>query len=362
MKFKFSELLTVILFCGFIFVMMFLYVALPKKDFSENEKRYLPKFPEIYWDAVSDGRWGEDIEEYLAEHIPGRDFFVGLNSYFELYTGRQVAADIWLREGRLIEDPVEVSELTIRGNMDAINAFAETVGQNVDFALIPSAGWSLGLKEYSDGDIIESIYSQVQSNIATIDMASVFAGRPELYYSTDHHWTSEGAYLAYSKYADAAGRNIMQRDEFTVETVDGFHGSTYSRSALWLTPADTIELWHGSSNLTVENLESDLINEGPFYLNRLEEADKYTVFLDGNHSVVRVHNPDKEGKLLVIRDSYSNCLGAFLAQSYGEVVLVDPRYYKLPISELVLNEGFDDILICYSIGNFMTDANICMIR
>ena len=50
-------------------------------------------------------------------------------------------------------------------------------------------------------------------------------------------------------------------------------------------------------------------------------------------------------------------LGGFLAESYGEVVLVDLRYWKTPVSELVA-EGFDDVLVCYSLYNFLTDVNI----
>ena len=90
----------------------------------------------------------------------------------------------------------------------------------------------------------------------------------------------------------------------------------------------------------------------------LASADMYTVFLDGNHSLVRVKNPGKEGKLLVIRDSYGNCLGGFLAESYGEVVLVDLRYYRRPVSELVREEQFDNILVCYNCLNFLTDTNL----
>ena len=86
------------------------------------------------------------------------------------------------------------------------------------------------------------------------------------------------------------------------------------------------------------------------------------MFLDGNHSVVRIHNPAGKGKLLVIRDSYANLLGTFLAESYETVVLVDLRYYKNPVSQLIAEEGCDEILIAYSLGNFMTDANIVWLR
>ena len=123
-------------------------------------------------------------------------------------------------------------------------------------------------------------------------------------------------------------------------------------------------MWHGSRNLLVTNGESEGVHQGVFYEERLDEIDKYTVYLDGNHSMVRIENPDNagKGKLLVIRDSYANCLGCFLAESYETVVLVDLRYYKNPVSELYAQEGFDDVLISYSLSNFMTDTNLVWLR
>jgi hypothetical protein len=158
------------------------------------------------------------------------------------------------------------------------------------------------------------------------------------------------------------GREYRSWEDFIIEVQEGFQGSTYSRSALWLMEGEPLELWHGSEELTVTNGESETAHSGVFYRERLEEADKYTVFLDGNHSIVRIQNPEKQGKLLVIRDSFSNALGCFLAESYGEVVLVDLRYYKQPVSQLAAEEGFDNVLICYSIGNFMTDVNFSWLR
>ena len=152
--------------------------------------------------------------------------------------------------------------------------------------------------------------------------------------------------------------------EFTVESRENFQGSNYSRSGLWQIPGEPIELWKSDAPLTVTNGEADTAHEGVVYEERLEELDKYTVFLDGNHSLVRIDNPEKagSGKLLVIRDSYANCLGTFLANSYESVVLVDLRYYKKPVSELLAAEEFADVLVCYSIGNFLTDTNLIWLR
>ena len=359
---KKSELFTVIAFCGFLFSMTLGYLFLPKTDFSEAEKRYLEEAPALSWDAVSSGDWGNDAEAYMADHIPGRNFFVGLNAYFDLFTGHQGAKDIRLHDGKLLEAPVETDDAAVQKNMSAINAFAAAVGQQVDLMIVPSAGWAAGLEGYADSQIIASIYGGAEEPVSPVSVESVFAGKPELYYNTDHHWTSAGAYAAYQAYMEALGRNYRGSDSFEKAVYGLFQGSTYSRSALWLTSGEELELWKGSEELTVTNGESDEIHQGVYYWERLEEADKYTVFLDGNHSVVRIQNPNAEGRLLVIRDSYSNSLGCFLAESYAEVVLVDLRYYKQPVSQLAAEENFDHILVCYSIGNFLTDTNLVWLR
>lgn len=350
-----------VLFGGFLLAMLACYSILPKRDFSENEKRYLAEPPRLDWKTLTSGDWGDGVENYLADHMPGRDFFVGLNAYYDLLSGRFQAGDIRIADDRLVEAPQTLNPNSLKKNMNAIHGFAAAVGQPVDLMIVPSAGWAAGNADYQDDAIISQIYEAAE-DLKTVDLRPVFSGKPELYYRTDHHWTSEGAWNGYRAYLDSKGRDYVPADSFRKETVSGFRGSTYSRSALWLTPGEKLELWHGSEGITVTNGESDAVHSGVFYPERLEEADKYTVFLDGNHSLVRIHNPAGQGKLLVIRDSYSNCLGCFLGQSYADVVLADLRYYRSPLSELAEQEGFDDILICYSIGNFLTDANIVWLR
>lgn len=348
-----------ILFCGFLAAMALGYL-LPQSSFSDMEKRYLAEMPAFQWKAVSTGKWGREIETYLTDHVPGRNLLVGINAYMELLAGRQHLKDIWVEDKKLLEAPVSPEEAAVARNMKAINGFAENIGQTVDLMVVPSAGWAAGVEGYEDGKALEMISQKAEENVRMIPVQQIFAGNPALYYNTDHHWTSGGACKAYEAYMAALGRDC--RTSYRVTTVEGFHGSTYARSALWLTPAESIELWHGNENLTVTNGETEGEHSGIFYEERLQSSDMYTVFLDGNHSLVQVKNPDKQGKLLVIRDSYGNCLGGFLAESYGEVVLVDLRYYHRPVSELVQQEKFDNILVCYNCLNFLTDTNLATLR
>lgn len=350
-----------ILFCGFLLAVAAGYL-LPKSAFSEMEKRYLAQTPDVRWETVFSGEWSRQAEDYLTDHIPGRNLFVGINAYMELLAGRQKLKDVWLVDGKLLEAPAAMDEAAISRNMSAINNFAETLGQKVHVMVVPSAGWAAGVEGYTDGGTLSAVYGAAGEWVTAVPVEDIFRGKPELFYNTDHHWTSPGAYRGYTAYMEAVGREARPAETFAVTVAEGFQGSTYSRSGLWLTPSEPIELWQGSGQLTVTNGEAEGTHPGVFYWERLEEADKYTVFLDGNHSLVRIQNPEKQGKLLVIRDSYSNCLGGFLAESYGEVVLIDLRYYRQAVSELVGREGFDDILVCYSCANFLTDTNLMLLR
>ncbi len=374
MKTKISDILTCVLFCLFVFGMLAAFLLFPHKDYSETEKRYLADAPKLTWSTLLSGDFGAKAENYIADHIPGRDFLVGLSAYYDRLTNRQVTKDVYVAEGdRLVEAPVKLNQAAIDKNMTTINAFADAIGRPVDLMLVPSAGYLLqdtvqGLKDpYLDDKIIQSAYAQAGENVVTRDVLSVFASvekKPDLYYRTDHHWTGFGAYTAYRAYMEMLGRQPLGVDAFSIECHGGFYGSNYSRSGLWLYPPEQIELWKTDTDFAVTNGESDSVHSGLFYEERLEELDKYTVYLDGNHSLVRIENPDAKGKgkLLVIRDSYANCLGTFLANNYESVVLVDLRYYKKPVSELLQSEDFSDVLVCYSIGNFLTDTNIMWLR
>lgn len=373
-KANFEQKLICALFCGFLGVMSLLMLFLPKSDYSELEKRELTEFPKFTWQNLISGEFGDEFESYLADHMPGRDFFVGLNAYFDLLTGRQNTKDYFVSGDRLFTAPVQWNQQKVQSNMQKINAFAEKIGQNVDLMIIPSAGSVIGglgaqYPDYHDGEYISAIYDLAGDGVSTFDLWSLFGGVEDpgsLYYRTDHHWTSKGAWLATAAYAESIGKEFPKAEDFTSETVENFRGACYSSAGLWLIPGENLEMWSTGSNLTVENSNAPgVTHEGIFYRENLEVMDKYTVFLGGNAGLVRIKNADNagKGKILVIRDSYANCMGGFLAEMYEEVVMVDLRYYKSTApSVLATQEEFDRVLVCYGIGNFMTDTNFAFLK
>ena len=344
-------------------------IAGGKREFSYLEKRYLTAQPPLTLQRVLSGSFAEQFEEWAMDHLPGRDSLAGLAALTDYAENLQVTKDIYLAQDRtLVERPVAFSQRVIDQNMDAINSFAKQMGK-VDFALIPSAGYLLqdrivGLADpYTDKEIVSSAYQKADAeHVSVIELFPSLTAEDarELFYKTDHHWTSRGAYEACAFYLSAKDRILPAADMYQVETAEGFQGSCYSRACLWSIPPEPLELWRSGAQFQVEFSDKDLSYEDLFFQSHLDEGDKYQVFLDGNHPLVTVRNksPGVTGKILVIRDSFSNCFGCFLADAYETVLMVDLRYYRKPVKELIEAECPDDILILYSVNNFMKDGNI----
>ena len=363
------------LFCLVLFVVPALFFALPKTDFSASEKRYLERVPTFSFQSLTDGSYTEGLSSYVADHFPLRDLFVGLNAYYDLFSGRQYTKDYGLKDGRLYAAPTAFDTAALDKNTERLNNFASelaSVGWNIPvrLMLVPSAG-AVALEEgetpwqYADRAIIDYVYSR--TSLQTIDVMDDFLAqtdRKALYYATDHHWTALGAWEAARLYAGQLGCEMPTRESYRITSGGDFRGSAWSGSGLWLTKPDTLELWESGTTVSVTN-ENGEERDSVFYRERLDELDKYTVFLDGNHSLVKITHTDSEQSsgvnVLVIRDSFSNSLGCFLADVCDKVVLVDLRYYKLPLGELIQNENINEILVEYSCDNFVKDTNLAFL-
>lgn len=360
------------LFCLFLLVMMLLFLLLPKKDESPEEKRVLQAAPQFSWNNLKDGSFGKDVENYLSDHFSGRKFFVGLNAYFDLYTGRNGANGVYkAQDGYLIQTPIPFNEENLQKNLARFADFAQKTGIPTRLLAVPSTGYILEDKlpaahvSYHDGEILKQVAAALWGKVALINPSPLFfsqseTGRP-LYYKTDHHWTSYGAYLAYTQFCIATGIDPISESNFQIETHPGFYGTTYSRSGLWLEQPDEIALWKPSGSRLVQIEENNRMvkeQKSLFFPEHFSEMDQYPVFLDGNHGLVRILNPEGgEKKLLLIKDSFAHCFAPFLSAHYGEIVMVDLRYYHAPLSALVEEDGIDEILFLYGIYNLVNDTN-----
>ena len=180
-----------------------------------------------------------------------------------------------------------------------------------------------------------------------------------LYYRTDHHWTTLGAYYAYEAFCKELGLTPFDRSTHTVETAEDFYGTHYSKARTWNAEPDTITWYDLQNKLTIWNVTgpgqpTDGTETGLYDTAKLDVYDKYAMFLHGNNGLSRVEG-DGTGKILVIKDSYANSFVPYLTANYGAIDVVDFRNYNYGLDQLIADNDYDAILVLYSYSSFTSD-------
>lgn len=366
-----------VVFVAFIATFSLLLIFLPRNDFSQNEKRVLAEFPKLTFSSLSDGSYTEGAQKYINDHFPLRDTFVGIYSYYNRLIGRGNATGIYmLSDGSLVSAPQDIDPDKCLRNISRLEGFADSTSLPASLIIIPSAGYAngdklpFGHKDYADDEIYD-FAERALSDVKLIDLREIFSEKEnkgeEVYYKTDHHITSYGSYLAYLEFCKA--NSIAPTEGFTdIEKIEGFYGTSYSKSGLWLTKPDTLEVWHSPNGykftITVDDITAKKTQSGLYFDAHRENMDKYPIFLDGNHAITTIENESvKNGKtLLIIKDSYAHCLSTFLCDQYETVCLVDLRYYRASVSKLAGEIGATELLYVFGAENLATLSELALLK
>ncbi|MBQ9413228.1 MAG: hypothetical protein IJU29_09070 [Oscillospiraceae bacterium] len=346
----------------------------PRQDYSEREKRYLAPAPDAGWDALLEGRTQRELEDWLSDHFPLRDFWVGVGAYLELAEGRNAQRAVYYgAEQHLFRAPARADGTQLVRNLERFDRFAEALDVPATLLAVPASGYiNDALLPFGHGDYPdEAVYTAAAElrHVALLDPRDALAeanGTAEVYYRTDHHLTAWGSYALYSLLRQRRGLDAVPASAYAVTAYDGFCGTAWSAGGYWLVPPDSIELWDAGAPATVTVYDGNGEPEahaGLFYPEHLEELDKYPAYLDGNHPLTEVENPEAEGgTLLILKDSYAHCLTAFLASDYRRIVMADLRYYRGSVSDLAREKGADELLLVYGTENLLTDTNSAWLR
>lgn len=358
-----------IVFLSFILIFAILLCCLPKSNYSEEEKRYLEVLPKFSLGSLADGSYFTGMEDYISDHFPFRNAFVGVNAYASLLTGRNGQSGVYkAADGYLIAAPAALNRERCERNARLLADFAESNGLSVSLIIVPTAGYTLdgflpkNHAPYYDDEIFAVAGQYFKDSL--IDLRPVFKdAREQIYYKTDHHLTAAGSYLMYRAFCEANGLAPVA-DFSETEVLNGFYGTNYSKSGLWLEPPDALEIWHRETEdqfeVTIDDITSSATYDSLYFRSHDGDADKYPVYLDGNHALVKITNKgNKNGqKLLILKDSYSHCFATYLCENYEEIYLVDLRYYRLSVSELVAQNDITQLLCLYGAENFSSMSDI----
>ena len=357
------------IFLLFIALFFSLNLIMPDKAFSEGENRALELFPEIALSSLLSGEFTSDLESYTTDQFAFRDAWTALKAKTELATGKQENNGVYLcGDGILLEEYKLPADKQINANLFAIESLVDSVDVPVYLSIVPGAAEILSdvLPKNAPSDnqmeLIKQIYSG--TNAKTIDMHSALYSHKDeyIFYRTDHHWTSLGAYYGYAALMDAMELSSLPLDSFQRQPVsEEFYGTIHSTSGMsWVEP-DTIEIFvEPPEDVKITRFPDGEAVDGALYdMSFLAKKDKYAMFLGGNTPLVQITTGLVGApSLLIIRDSYMDSQVPFLLDSFSEIHMIDLRYYKLSLKEYIDANDIENILICYSINTFSTDPNI----
>ena len=341
-----------------------------QRIYSPVEKRELQTRPEISITKVLDGRFQKKYESYLRDQFPGRDHWVSFQTDMELFMGKNEIHNVYIGKNHyLLEhytkkefDPQQISK-----NLQALEKFVGKAKQNADVhvMMVPTKSWVLREKlpafapHYKEQKFYDALQQKLEKEDVLISVEPVLDAHKEeeIYYRTDHHWTTLGAWYAYEQYTKAVGGALQRaqgKKKFRCISKD-FYGTTYAKIN-YARQADKIEIYEPADKLRVVYNMGEKKTKTLYDFSFLKTADQYSVFTGGNQAVLEITGGIKNGKtLLLIKDSFANSILPFLAEDYEKLVVVDLRQLNVSGDRLLEMFSPTDILILYNSAQFAQD-------
>jgi hypothetical protein len=370
------------------------------RTFSENENRYLAMSPVFSVGDFLSGDYQENLESYLNDQFFLRDGWITIKTAVQKACGDTDIGGAYVgKDGYDFEKilPEDVDDALVDRNIRAVaDYFAfcteQMDGAQVSFLLVPTSGLVLSEKLPDHAILFDQ-----NAYIERIAGACTFISPEEIlrahadegvYYRTDHHWTTRGAFYAYQVWCEATGHTFAGEEAYTVTQVsDSFRGSLYSKILDYDSAYDTIEVMEripgaegsadsamgeefGQEDYTVTADGESLAQEdytvtadgekldGIYQDEYLSKKDKYAYFFGGNYGEVRICHTSKasdRGNLLVIKDSFANAFVPFLIPEYDNIYMIDLRYYNGDMASYIRENEITDVLVLYNVSNFISD-------
>lgn len=347
----------------------------PKRDMSDLENRKLAQLPSFSIKTLLNGDFLQDFSTYMQDQVAFRDTWIDLESAFNnLAFGKVEESNILLgKDCWMFTKLFDVSPDTqkqLSKNLDAVTNFASRHPGKVTFLLAPSASviypekLPVGAPMVDENAMLDDIFSQVSSSADVLDLRDVFTREKDeyLYYKTDHHWTTQGAYLAYQQFCQLKGLTPFDTAARESVSIPDFYGTHYSAARRWDIQPDVITYYPLDNPMTIYDITGETQysarkTETMVNTEKFQTRDKYAAFLDGNNGYSVIEG-NGEGSILVVKDSYANCFVPFLTENYAKIGVVDLRNFSYGLDSTIESEGYDQVLILYNFQTFIADNRV----
>ena len=370
---KVQEKLVGIIFILTLFLFLIINVIVPDREKSVQENRMLATKPKFRLSSLISGDYDEKFEAYMDDQFVGRDMWRKLKVTVDRIGGSRLENGVYIgTNGQLLEQIEVADENHLAANIKAIKSFSESQSKiPVRMMLVPDAANVLNhslpslAKPEDQTQMFSMVRKDLGDSVEWIDVSTELNKHKteKIYYKTDHHWTTLGAFYAFQAAAPSRGIEGDLSGKYVSYAVsDSFNGMLASKSGVNLGEKEQIDIYVPTEEDT--DLIVDYVDEGKrstslYDSSKLKEKDQYTVFLGGNSSLLDIRTVSTSTKrLLLVKDSFANSFIPFLTPYYREIVVVDPRYYSGTINDLMDSYRISEVLFLYSGNTFFKDNNI----
>lgn len=374
---KVQEQLVGIIFILILFLFLIINIIVPNKEKSVQENRMLATKPKFRLSSLISGDYDEKFEAYMDDQFVGRDMWRKLKVTVDRICGSRLENGVYIgRNGQLLEQIEVADENHLAANIKAIKSFSESQKKiPVRMMLVPDAANVLNhslpalAKPEDQTQMFSMVRKDLGDSVEWIDVSTELNKHKteKIYYKTDHHWTSEGAYLAYETWCDSTGMESTPLADLKKQVATKkFRGSLYSKildadsayDSIW-TYGDTKQKTYGSDcSLTIDEKKQ---TDSCYDTAQLSQKDKYKYFFGDNYGTVQIvsdHARHQDRNLLVIKDSFANTFVPFATENYRQITMIDLRYYNGNVEEYMKEHQITDVLVLYNITNFISDRNL----
>lgn len=353
-------------------------LLLPDKSFSSAENRMLQTLPHFSASTYLEGRYETKLENYANDQFVARNGFIKAKSATDITEGKLEANGVYRCKDNYLMEKITAPNDHLKTTEQALMQFRRKYGRmKMYFLLAPNAANILSdklpatVRVNDQNKYMDNFFANIKDNgIKPVDVRSTFKAHKDdtqLYYRTDHHWTTDGAYLAFKKSGEVMGfKDSITYKAYAVK--NDFKGTLYSKSGFTNGKDDAIKIYlpasskaKGYKNSVIYYSDTKKKTTQFYQLNNLEKKDAYTVFGGSNHPMYTIQTPVRSGKnLLLVKDSYANSFIPFLAQHYKKIVVVDPRYFYDDINDIIKANNISQVLFLYNGNTFFTDDSLEM--
>lgn len=410
------HIVNIAVFCGLLLLGGVASLAMSKQKVSKMENRTLTPFPPYSDSALWSGKFFRQINEYYADNFPLRDKWIDVSGKLKNSLGFQsseikiydnvnnpeanetpdTSKNTLIGDGPLPDDGAvgekkkgvfvfknrafemfgggpEMGK-TYAGVINSYNQLLAPEGIQVYNLIIPVALEFELTEKYAkmqkpNRPAIENIYNAEDANIKKVwAIDSIRQHRSDyIYFNTDHHWTSLGAYYAYKAFCVQAGLTPVNIDTVASKVKPSFLGSLYrlTRDEALKSNPDSVRyyLFKDSVNFYIGGANGGAWNKSKMYSEGASGTSSYLVFLQGDLPIVKMETQHKNGRrIAIVKESYGNAFAPFLINNYEKVLVVDQRYFTGDFIKTLKAEGINELLFINNIFAAHTQFHIDKIK